>query len=184
MSFHNLKTDAKQPYFEELEDLLNESKTLVLIPDEVVLLRNLVDDISFFRKKIRAFLASDPTDLITIKNFLRCAEGLQVILTPDLDRLRVKVTTFLSEEEKTKKWCVCQTLYDESRPMIACDECDEWFHWSCMNLSPVVAQQMETFICSACLDQTVMLKVPAIQAVSDEQHPNKKLKPQENSVDI
>ncbi|CAM8881009.1 unnamed protein product [Rhodiola kirilowii] len=46
-------------------------------------------------------------------------------------------------------YCICRKPNDQ-RPMIACDICDEWYHFDCLKL--VVAPK--TFICGACKPQT------------------------------
>lgn len=38
--------------------------------------------------------------------------------------------------EASRPYCLCQSLYDERRPMIGCDYCNDWFHWECVGLSP------------------------------------------------
>lgn len=38
--------------------------------------------------------------------------------------------------EASRPYCLCQALYDERRPMIGCDYCNEWYHWECVGLSP------------------------------------------------
>jgi hypothetical protein len=36
--------------------------------------------------------------------------------------------------EAAKAYCLCQSLYDERRPMLGCDYCSDWFHWECVGL--------------------------------------------------
>ena len=36
------------------------------------------------------------------------------------------------EKEEESKYCVCNQPYDENKPMLACDDCDGWFHGSCI----------------------------------------------------
>ncbi|KAK0545145.1 COMPASS (complex proteins associated with Set1p) component [Tilletia horrida] len=49
-----------------------------------------------------------------------------------------------------KLYCICKTLYDEERMMIACDNCDEWYHTACMNMSDAKAELVDMFVCPAC----------------------------------
>ncbi|KAL9936632.1 hypothetical protein V8E36_004700 [Tilletia maclaganii] len=49
-----------------------------------------------------------------------------------------------------KLYCVCKTLYDEERMMIACDNCDEWYHTQCMGMSDTKAELVDMFVCPAC----------------------------------
>lgn len=38
--------------------------------------------------------------------------------------------------EAAKAYCLCQSLYDEQRPMLGCDYCSDWYHWECVGLLP------------------------------------------------
>ncbi|CAD6888190.1 unnamed protein product [Tilletia laevis] len=49
-----------------------------------------------------------------------------------------------------KLYCICKTLYDEERMMIACDHCDEWYHTQCMGMSDAKAELVDMFVCPAC----------------------------------
>jgi hypothetical protein len=37
--------------------------------------------------------------------------------------------------------------------MIACDECDEWFHGKCVNISAAQGRRMEKYVCPSCSEQ-------------------------------
>jgi hypothetical protein len=50
-------------------------------------------------------------------------------------QLRVDVSNEAEQlSEAAKSYCVCQSLYDEVRPMLGCDHCSDWFHWECVGL--------------------------------------------------
>ena len=38
-------------------------------------------------------------------------------------------------DDEDQLYCVCQREYDDSRPMVACDHCDEWYHYDCIGLA-------------------------------------------------
>lgn len=42
-------------------------------------------------------------------------------------------------------YCICRKPYDQ-RAMIACDQCDEWYHFDCLKLRSAP----EVYICPAC----------------------------------
>ena len=42
------------------------------------------------------------------------------------------------EEDDQKEYCVCRKPYS-GRFMIQCDFCDEWYHGSCVNITPTYA---------------------------------------------
>lgn len=48
-------------------------------------------------------------------------------------------------QERSMLYCICRKPYDQ-RPMIACDKCDEWYHFDCIKLSSAP----KTYICPAC----------------------------------
>ncbi|UZJ56224.1 hypothetical protein CBS101457_005544 [Exobasidium rhododendri] len=56
--------------------------------------------------------------------------------------------------DNEKLYCVCKSLYDEERMMIACDRCDEWYHTSCMKISEDQARLVDTFTCPVCESST------------------------------
>ena len=58
------------------------------------------------------------------------------------------------EESDTKLYCICQSLYDEERMMIACDRCDDWYHTICMNMKDEQAELVDVFICPNCEKST------------------------------
>uniref|UniRef100_A0A7N0VHE2 Uncharacterized protein n=2 Tax=Kalanchoe fedtschenkoi TaxID=63787 RepID=A0A7N0VHE2_KALFE len=64
-------------------------------------------------------------------------EGEQLLVNcePELKLLRAR----------SMLYCICQKPNDQ-RPMIACDVCDEWYHFECVKLA--VAPKI--FICAAC----------------------------------
>eukprot|EP00775_Hariotina_reticulata_P009819 gene9819-9977_t len=50
-------------------------------------------------------------------------------------QLRVDISSEAEQlSEAAKAYCVCQSLYDEGRPMLGCDHCSDWFHWECVGL--------------------------------------------------
>ncbi len=39
-------------------------------------------------------------------------------------------------QESAKIYCLCRQPYDELRPMLSCDHCNDWFHYDCTGLQP------------------------------------------------
>ncbi|KAJ1260901.1 hypothetical protein BS78_10G267700 [Paspalum vaginatum] len=48
--------------------------------------------------------------------------------------------------DRSVLYCICRKPYD-NRAMIACDQCDEWYHFDCINL---LGPPPETYFCPAC----------------------------------
>jgi len=66
-------------------------------------------------------------------------ESLPVYVEKEIKLLRARSTLY----------CICRKPYDQ-RAMIACDQCDEWYHFDCIKLlSPP-----KVYICPACNPQT------------------------------
>ncbi|KAE8769237.1 lysine-specific demethylase 5B [Hordeum vulgare] len=63
-------------------------------------------------------------------------ENLSVHVEKELTLLR----------DRSILYCICRKPYD-NRAMIACDQCDEWYHFDCINLC---GPPPKTFYCPAC----------------------------------
>ncbi|KAG8925768.1 hypothetical protein FRC02_009438 [Tulasnella sp. 418] len=64
------------------------------------------------------------------------------------------------EEEvvDTHLYCICKQLYDDDRVMIACDNCDEWYHPKCVGLIEEDLELVDMFICPPCIAQNPNLQ--------------------------
>lgn len=74
--------------------------------------------------------------------------------------------TFLcSTHFKPILFCKCMQPYDEhkSAAMVCCDECIEWFHYSCVGLSASEASILENYICHSCEQVIKDGKTPSAQ---------------------
>jgi len=62
----------------------------------------------------------------------------------------------LQAVEEPKRYCLCHCLETEDKGsfMICCDGCNDWFHISCLGISKEEADEMATFICPACSQDT------------------------------
>jgi hypothetical protein len=47
-------------------------------------------------------------------------------------------------------YCICHRPYDEREFMIGCDECGNWFHGKCVNLTQTDAALMDKYYCGDC----------------------------------
>ncbi|GFR17190.1 PHD finger protein 3 [Trichonephila clavata] len=57
------------------------------------------------------------------------------------------------EDDPNKLWCICRRPHN-SRFMIQCDKCEEWFHGSCVGVTKLYGRQLEEqkkeWICPVC----------------------------------
>lgn len=56
------------------------------------------------------------------------------------------------EPEKVPVYCQCEQPYNPDKSMVMCELCQDWFHPSCIGISPEVLQTLErdTFCCPLC----------------------------------
>ena len=62
------------------------------------------------------------------------------------------LSVFCSSHFKPLLFCSCKEKYDDSRPMIYCDECSDWFHHTCENLSikDLNSLTADQYVCKSC----------------------------------
>jgi histone demethylase JARID1 len=61
-----------------------------------------------------------------VKKLMREGKALPINLKEELEELG----------ERCEVYCVCETAYDASMPMISCDACEGWFHYECCDMCP------------------------------------------------
>lgn len=107
------------------------------------------------KKKAKKQSAPNPTKKVrktnTINKKAKTERQDSVIATPEPDPA---VAARPEEESDTKLYCICQSLYDEERMMIACDRCDDWYHTICMKMKDEQAELVDVFICPNCEKST------------------------------
>ncbi|KAF9982446.1 hypothetical protein BGZ75_006150 [Mortierella antarctica] len=58
------------------------------------------------------------------------------------------------EQSRSKEdgalYCICRTPYDPSRFMIACDQCDDWFHGDCVGVAEKEIDLVDQYYCKRC----------------------------------
>ena len=53
------------------------------------------------------------------------------------------------EEEEEQRYCVCRGTYG-NKFMIGCDNCEEWFHGSCISINSDQAKYVDKYYCPFC----------------------------------
>ncbi|KAI0982798.1 hypothetical protein GJ496_007960 [Pomphorhynchus laevis] len=61
-------------------------------------------------------------------------------------------------ESNSHLYFICHQPYDEEQFYVGCDNCQNWFHGSCVNVIPEQAEYMKKYFCDKCRDdkQSVM----------------------------
>ncbi|KAB1200329.1 Lysine-specific demethylase 5A [Morella rubra] len=96
-------------------------------------------------KKVAA--DSGALSLDKVFELIREGESLPVSIEKEMKLLRAR----------SMLYCICRKPYDQ-RAMIACDQCDEWYHFDCIKLHSLP----KVYICPACKPQTEdWSKIPA-----------------------
>ena len=63
-------------------------------------------------------------------------------------------------------YCLCKKRASESvEGMIACDTCDDWFHFACVKLSPNAGTILESYMCPVCCEERGLSYAPGSAAV-------------------
>jgi hypothetical protein len=73
------------------------------------------------------------------------------------DIKRHKLETSLTEHGKQHKnqktYCICNSVYDKKRFYIQCDQCSNWYHGECVNITPQVAAELDQYKCVKCMEE-------------------------------
>lgn len=75
-------------------------------------------------------------------------------------------------------YCKCRST-DAGGFMIACDQCSEWFHGSCVDISQTLAKSIKHYYCDECIKIDPSLKIvyknpPTLKTGIIKQEPNEK----------
>lgn len=85
-----------------------------------------------------------------------------------------------SENDPERLWCVCHTPYVPGQFMIQCDQCNEWYHGECVNITPEIANKMTEknipYYCPSCSQKKPQNRTRGGQFLTDNSQP----KPQKN----
>ncbi|XP_050369567.1 chromatin remodeling protein EBS-like [Argentina anserina] len=65
-------------------------------------------------------------------------------------RFEYKAATGAFTPDRVAVYCKCEMPYNPDDLMVQCEECKDWFHPACVNISNEVAKKLEHYICSEC----------------------------------
>jgi nucleosome-remodeling factor subunit BPTF len=52
--------------------------------------------------------------------------------------------------KRDRMYCVCKQKYDATKFYVGCDICSNWFHGSCVNITPKMSKKMSEYVCEEC----------------------------------
>ncbi|KAH9009046.1 hypothetical protein EDB84DRAFT_1584264 [Lactarius hengduanensis] len=59
----------------------------------------------------------------------------------------------VKKEKEELLFCSCRGV-DDGTPMVQCGNCDDWYHFRCVNLSEDDASEIMVYVCSSCQEKT------------------------------
>ncbi|XP_027859564.1 CXXC-type zinc finger protein 1b [Xiphophorus couchianus] len=75
------------------------------------------------------------------------------------------------EGENAPLYCICRKP-DINCFMIGCDNCNEWFHGHCINITEKMAKAIQEWYCMSCRDENPLLEVKYRSKKSREKEPD------------
>ncbi|XP_064982411.1 lysine-specific demethylase JMJ17-like isoform X1 [Musa acuminata AAA Group] len=130
---------SKKPVLQQIQRLIKEGIAMG-IASEDHFMREIAEvrQISLRWADVAKKVISDSGDLALSEVYKLISEGenLPLNLEKELKSLRARSLLY----------CICRKPYDQ-RAMIACDQCDEWYHFDCIDLHE---PPQKTFYCPAC----------------------------------
>lgn len=130
--------------FVDLDDLkafIKKGETLVLdATTELTALKSEQRRARHWKSRCDAFQATDSSDRSQeeLAQLTIDAESICVDLRSDLDAISADSRTY----------CLCRQFYFGD--MVGCDNCDDWYHYSCANLSANQVAKCEQYTCVRC----------------------------------
>ncbi|KAL3801540.1 hypothetical protein HJC23_000978 [Cyclotella cryptica] len=165
---HLLEVLMRKPTVDEIRALLVmcDSNSFKFPESKCVrMLRSISSRAQIWQAKVKKALMADnktskPYDLGLLRELLLSAKQIPLMM-PEEARLWSTI------EDKGCRHCICGGPSDGSF-MLCCDNCDKWFHGSCMKLDKAASDSITKWICPPCLgkgsEQRIQVngaKVPA-----------------------
>ncbi|KAL5718496.1 hypothetical protein ACHQM5_011393 [Ranunculus cassubicifolius] len=134
-----LLLSSQKPMIQQVQRLLKDGSALTIPSDDHYMLSLVeVKHIGLQWCDEAKKVASDGGELELDEVFKLIAEGENLPVQFEKEMKLLKARSVL--------YCICRKPYD-NRAMIACDSCDEWYHFDCINLR---GQPPKTYYCPAC----------------------------------
>ncbi|KAL3619294.1 hypothetical protein CASFOL_036864 [Castilleja foliolosa] len=148
-----LLDSAEKPTLQQIQNHLKEGLAMNILPEDyftqkLTKLRNMALQWAETAKKVS--VDGGMLGLDKVFQLISEGESLPVSCAKELKLLR----------DRSMLYCICRKPYDR-RAMIACDKCDEWYHFDCVKISSAP----KIYICPACAPpskETMFASVPTV----------------------
>jgi hypothetical protein len=140
------------PSIDQLESIVLAARTLNFVPTELPLLDQILSSVRNLQYAAQQYLMKNQfhkTDVSVIKFYLRKLEGCDIML-PEVIKLRELVDQHANFSTSSEKYCICQRPATPLISMACCDECEDWFHFTCVKLTANDVRNTETYKCPVC----------------------------------
>ncbi|GAB2224615.1 hypothetical protein Droror1_Dr00005377 [Drosera rotundifolia] len=129
---------STKPVIQQIQRHLKEAST-IKVPSEdhymIMLLEIKQTGMQWAETAKKVAADNGELELEQVFELIEAGEKLPIRFTKELKLL----------QDRSMLYCICRKPYDQ-RAMIACDKCDEWYHFDCINLVTVP----KVYICPAC----------------------------------
>ena len=134
------KIDSKELIsLSEAKKMLDTGSRLRFTCAEYKYLRKEYQSAKAWEKKVKKSGIEDgSTQIYEIRELIKAHESFFITLPKELDALKQAMCGY----------CICRRPYEGF--MIGCDECDEWYHGSCIGMSQAQGEKIEKYVCVRC----------------------------------
>jgi histone demethylase JARID1 len=133
-----LLQSSQKTSIQQIDRHLKEGVAIGIPPEDhfrVKLMELRTDGLQWADRAKKVSADSGELDLDSVFDLIAEGENLAVHFDKELKSLK----------DRSMLYCICRKPYDD-RAMIACDKCDEWYHFDCINL----VSPPKIYICPAC----------------------------------
>ena len=141
-----------RPPIDELYELLSEVEDLTFKCSERQALTNACNAATAWTDKLSALLWSNDQNEADQKSERSLIEMLAIIL--ESVKAGIEDITGTGEPPETEEGQFCLCRQAGGIQMVGCDDCGDWYHLKCINVTPTMAKTMHNYICPPCVAKT------------------------------
>lgn len=138
-----------RPSIDELYELLAEVEDLTFKCSERQALTNACNAATAWTEKLNALLWSNEQGESAQKTEKSLTEMLEIVL--ESVKAGIEDITGTGEPPETEEGQFCLCRQAGGIQMVGCDDCGDWYHLKCINVTPTMAKTMHNYICPPCV---------------------------------